>query len=162
MLAVSKDTTLLRSRLTNPKWNAVQRNRKESCLRFPLGSWIERLSFLVLGLVFDFSEKRRGVVQADIAGKVWEHRREIMNRHRNIHRREAESTDFRPSALFPFLSPSASPPQRSPSFTCPMMARRGPTINSLLQALNSSPETLDNISYVSDFIEFGFQFVYLA
>lgn len=43
-----------------------------------------------------------------------------------------------------------------------MMARWGPSINSLLQALNSSPETLDNISYVPDFIELGFQFVYLA
>ena len=43
-----------------------------------------------------------------------------------------------------------------------MMARWGPSINPLLQALDSDPEALNNISYVSDFIEFGFQFVYLA
>ena len=43
-----------------------------------------------------------------------------------------------------------------------MMARWGSSINSPLQAFNSSPETLHNITYVSDFIELGFQLIYLA
>ena len=43
-----------------------------------------------------------------------------------------------------------------------MMARWGPAVNSPLQAFNSSPETLNDISYMPDFIEFGFQLIYLT
>ena len=43
-----------------------------------------------------------------------------------------------------------------------MMTRWGPSIYPPLQALNSGSETLYNISYVSDFIELGFQLIYLA
>ena len=43
-----------------------------------------------------------------------------------------------------------------------MMARWGSSINPPLEPLNSSPEILNNISYVSDFIELSFQLIYLA
>ena len=96
-------------------------------------------------------------VPADMAG------RNMRTAKGNSKQTRGKSTVRNPKVLrysLPLFFPLSS--QRPPPFTSAVMARWGPSISPPLEPLNPSPETLYNISYVSDFIELGLQLIYLA